>query len=756
MKKTNHLILLFVVTCNILCNIVYAQQRIDRKALVERHSIFNNSADTLSSLSVGNGRFAFTVDITGLQSFPMAYEKGVPLGTQSEWGWHSFPNTNNYRFEETLQNYQLNGRSVSYSVQVNEPVRNKNAVEWFRQNPHRLQLGNIGFELLKKNGSIAGIEDIRNIQQTLNMWTGEIHSKFTLEDIPVEVFTYGHQQQDAVSVKVFTPLLKEGRIQIRVRFPYPTGEWKDAGSRLESNSKHRSVIYSRSGQTTSIHHVIDNVSWFVNLQWIGKAEVKAKDSNYFLLSPYPASSTSSSVTSTANSLSSSKAASTLIQSSYSFQPNSVHENNFAATDTFEFSFQFDRQQNNLAQSYSETSENSRQEWNKFWTNGAAIDFSGSLDKRAFELERRIVLSQYLTKIQCAGNFPPQETGLTYNSWYGRPHMEMHWWHGIHYSLWDRNDLLESSLSWYNKSATKGRAIAKRQGYNGIRWQKMTDNSGNESPSSVGAFLIWQQPHLIYFAELCYRNDSSKATIDKYKDLVFATAEFMVSYAYYDTIRKKYILGPGLIPAQERFNPLTTVNPAYELVYWHWALQTARNWRLRAGLPDVKKWDDVLKDLSPLFVKEEKYLFTENAVDSYTNPGYKTDHPSVLGALGMLPQTKLVDTAIMRSTFDWIWKNWNWDHTWGWDFPMTAMTATRLGLPERAIEALLMPVSTNTYLNNGHNYQDKRLTIYMPGNGGLLAAIAMMCAGYDGCKTENPGIPKNGMWQVKWERLKKMP
>ena len=88
--------------------------------------------------------------------------------------------------------------------------------------------------------------------------------------------------------------------------------------------------------------------------------------------------------------------------------------------------------------------------------------------------------------------------------------------------------------------------------------------------------------------------------------------------------------------------------------------------------------------------------------------------------------------------------------------MMAMTATRLGLPEKAIDALLMPIQTNTYLINGHNYQDERLTIYLPGNGGLLAAIAMMCAGYDGAKTNNPGIPNNGKWKVRWEGLKPMP
>jgi protein-glucosylgalactosylhydroxylysine glucosidase len=44
----------------------------------------------------------------------------------------------------------------------------------------------------------------------------------------------------------------------------------------------------------------------------------------------------------------------------------------------------------------------------------------------------------------------------------------------------------------------------------------------------------------------------------------------------------------------------------------------------------------------------------------------------------------------------------------------------------------------------------------PGNGGLLTAIAMMVAGYDGATQNMPGIPKNGKWKVRYEGLKKMP
>jgi len=48
-------------------------QKIDRQAVVRRHNVILTSVDTLASLTVGNGAFAFTVDATGLQSFPEYY-----------------------------------------------------------------------------------------------------------------------------------------------------------------------------------------------------------------------------------------------------------------------------------------------------------------------------------------------------------------------------------------------------------------------------------------------------------------------------------------------------------------------------------------------------------------------------------------------------------------------------------------------------------------------------------------------------------
>ena len=99
-------------------------------------------------------------------------------------------------------------------------------------------------------------------------------------------------------------------------------------------------------------------------------------------------------------------------------------------------------------------------------------------------------------------------------------------------------------------------------------------------------------------------------------------------------------------------------------------------------------------------------------------------------------------------------NWDWESTWGWDYPLIAMTAARLGEPELAVEALLTDVTKNTYLPNGHNYQRDDLKIYLPGNGGLLSAVAMMCAGWEGApESHAPGFPDSNEWVVRWEGLK---
>ena len=154
----------------------------------------------------------------------------------------------------------------------------------------------------------------------------------------------------------------------------------------------------------------------------------------------------------------------------------------------------------------------------------------------------MVLSQYLTAIQCAGSLPPQETGLTCNSWYGKYHLEMHWWHAAHFPMWNRAALLERSLGWYSAILPSAREKAKQQGYTGARWPKMTAPDGRSSPSPVGEMLIWQQPHPIAMAELCYAAHPDRATLERYRDVVMESAEFMASFAYYEAVARPLCAG----------------------------------------------------------------------------------------------------------------------------------------------------------------------------------------------------------------------
>jgi hypothetical protein len=125
----------------------------------------------------------------------------------------------------------------------------------------------------------------------------------------------------------------------------------------------------------------------------------------------------------------------------------------------------------------------------------------------------------------------------------------------------------------------------------------------------------------------------------------------------------------------------------------------------------------------------------------------SDHPIISGIKGMLPETPLVDNQILGNSLDTIQKKWNWRSCWGWDFPMLAMSAASIGRNDQAIDFLMMDAPKNRYLENGHNYQDGRLTIYLPGNGGLLSAVAMMCT--------SDRFPKDGKWEVKWENLNEL-
>ena len=731
-------------------------EKIYRKSVLERNSPKVTNADPLNSLSVGNGHFATTVDVTGMQSYPLNYQQGVPLCSMSDWGWHSFPNTENLRHEETEKVMDLgHGRKEVYAVEYKVDGRGKKATEYFRINPHRLNLGNVALVIKDGKGQIKEA-DIKDIDQQLDLYSGVITSRFSALGKPVTVKTACMPCEDAMIYSINSHLLSSGKVSVCLSLPYPSGKHADAATDWGNEDKHASRIIKRTGKSALLEHIIDSTRYYVLIQWEGSAKLVHESTHSYALIPNGK---------TLN-----------VRVEYKeLQP-----------ETQGFSF---------AKSVTKV----QKFWNSWWETGAFVDFGDCKDVRAKELERRTVLSQYLTFINCANETPAQETGLTYNSWFGRPHLEMTWWHTIDFSLWNRPEVLETMLEWYNdKAYPEAKKIAERQNFKGIRWMKMTDPWAGESPSNVGSFLTWQQPHYIYMAEEMWRNvcakpgvteDEKKAIIAKYGKNVEETAEFLYDFAKSCDHNTGSISLYGQTAMQESMSKDFSYCHPFEQVYFKYGLMKAQEWRERSGKQRREDWDEVIQSLASLPQSEgiytagiptQPFIIADSASQNAGNVAFdpfnyggdtgkkqlteeefklkcRSDHPAVLGACGLLPDCGLYDRTMMQRTLDWVMQNWNWDTTWGWDYGMTAMCAARLGDGENAVKALLIDRGKNTYLISGHNYQEpKRLRLYLPGNGALLDAVAMMCAGWDGCPdVKNPGFPQDGKWNVKWEGLRKM-
>jgi len=686
---------------------VVPSDAIDRRARLARHAPVVRTFESFSALSVGNGAFAFTADATGLQTFPDEY-KELPLATQAEWGWHAFPNTERFQERNALDMYDAHGRQVPYLSGQNGP-----AGKYLRENPQRLSLARIGFALRGRDGTAARATDLKDVEQRLDLWSGTLESRFTLDGRAVRAWTWVHPARDLVAVRVESAELDPARLSILVAFPFASVTHTGDPSVWSQPALHQTRVAERDQRSVLWERKLDATTYWARAAWSGGALV------------------------------------TVGPHEFRVEPS-------AGASRFEMVVDLSAtRRSDALPGVGTTASASARHWERFWTDGGTLDLSGSSDPRAKELERRIVLSEYLTAIQCAGTIPPQETGETFNSWYGKPHLEMHWWHAAHFPLWDRAEMLERSLPWYRRILPVARENAARQGYRGARWPKMVGPDGRDSPSGIGVFLIWQQPHPIYLSELVYRARPDRRVLEAYRDLVFASAEFMASYPWWDQANRRYVLGPPLIPAQESHPPRTTFNPTFELAYWAFGLSTAQRWRERLGLAREPAWDRVLNALSALPMRDGLYVNAESAPTTFTDANQRRDHPTLLGAYGFIASPR-VDREAMRRTLRRTFETWQWPDTWGWDYPLVAMTAARVGEPSLAIDALMMDTPKNRYHPNGHNYQRPGLTIYLPGNGGLLSATAMMAAGWDGApRTSAPGFPRDG-WTVRAERLRGLP
>ena len=697
MKKLISLVSLFCLSVFLPLSVM--GEPIDREAVVKRHRVCTTGTLLKSPAQVGNGKFAFGMDITGLQTF-------VPFNTLSDWSWHSFPLPKGMRAEDYRPvAVETHGKKIAYELRnPDQPELS----EWLTKNPHRYNLGRIGFRLLREDGTEAREIDLGNARQEIDLWTGVVYSRFELNRKEVKVRTVCHPDKDMIGVSIESELLNDGNMSIYLDFPYPDGRYfKHYIGRYDTISGHTSTFEKLAPNSVRIARTMDDTHYYATLDWTGPATFsrESEKAHTFLLQP-------------------------------------------RHTSTFSFTCCFSPEPvADVTEPVASIERKSAASWEKYWRSGAAVDLSGSKDPRWLELERRIVLSQYLMRANESGLFPPQESGLVNNGWFGRFHFEMIWWHGVHYGLWNRMECFDNYLNVYKDFMPKALERAKSEGRSGARWPKCTGNFNREWPGSAHAYLIWHEPHPIYFAEMQYRQKPAPETLEKWKDVVLNTADYMADYLFYDKKTKQYVLGPPVVVVSENTDPLQTINPIFELGYFRYGLRTALEWADRLGLSEkrTKKWKEVLSKMAPLPVADGVYTTYEGIPDMWTK--YTYEHPALTGVYGMLPGDG-VDLPTFKHTLEKVCKEWQFNRIWGWDFPMLAMAAARTGQPALAIDMLMHPSA-------GFQFDEHGLATggpfpYFPSNGALLTAVAMMCGGWDGSEGEAPGFPKDGSWTVRYE------
>ncbi|MDO5402954.1 MAG: glycoside hydrolase family 65 [Eubacteriales bacterium] len=697
---------------------------VNRKQWTARHNPVLEGIKPESPLTVGNGELAYSVDVTGLQTFYDEYKKETPLCTMAQWGWHTIPADcprGFYTLDDVVMNeYDYNGRTVTYA-RTKQPG-NEKVFDWLRMNPHKFNLARIG---LRFRGREIDSEDIEDIRQELKLYDGYIESRYKLYGKSCVVKTFCDSESDTVAVSIQSELLQDG-LTIDMDFPYGSGDI--TGSDWENEEKHVTKL-----KDSIVSCTMDGQSYYVKIH-VDLAEAVQIEKHRIRI----------------------KTDSELVQAAFTFAKDIDRAKAVSMPDLF----------NNIlrrAKSY----------WNGYWEEGGAIELAGSADKRADELERRIVLSLYLLAVNCAGSEPPQETGLTCNSWFGKAHLEMYFWHLSWAPLWNHSKLLMRSIPWYHKHIKQAQDNAKRNGYKGARWPKMVGCDACDSPSKIAVLLVWQQPHIIMMLELIRksmvnseRHNENKETanhkIQKFMCenwiLIKETARFMADYTVRDESGIYHIV-PPVIPVQERHLPEEVLDPSFETAYWKYGLKTAIGWAeyLKASdLIDVRdnveinRWREVYENMVKPPVAKDVYIAHADCPETFQEKAI--DHPSMLQNYGMLPDMG-IDVGIMRNTLVQVIDKWDYLTLWGWDFAVIAMTATRLNMPETAINQLLFETNKNCYVESGNNRQISRkdLPLYLPGNGSLLLAAAMMTAGYDG-SISLPGYPKDGTWKVDFDGL----
>ncbi len=714
--------------------------KIDRQAVIARHHISEDTAVELE-IPLGSGEFCFNVDGTGTQTF-----RG---NTMAHWGWHNFPLPEGFTPGDVPATGTFQqGRNTS-GGDHSFPPEKAALRQWMFDNPHRADLARV--RLTRADGEALTPPDVTDLKRSMHFWTGLHTSEFRVGGEPVRTETVADMHRDGFHIRMTSLLFAEGKLTITLDFPYPTlGPSVPYCGDFGVPERHETEFKRGAGslppeaepaETADTYYTfyflrkVDDLKYLVKL-WVKNGKPQPGENAHTVM----IQGTGNAALEVACTFTHIPTDDRVLDEVWGGQvfgmpgPGPDKEPDFDS-----------RKQETAAA------------WKAYWQYGAAVDFSESADPRWRELERRVVLSQYLMGANSAGSWPPAETGLMgTDPWRGQFHGEMIYWHLAHYALWDRWHCAEQALGCYEKFMPVAKQLAAQLGYKGAQWPKSAGPEGRTAPWVGNQVLLWKQPHPILFAELEYRQRPTRATLEKWAPIIEATAEFMADYSTRDE-HGVYHLRPVMPPSEQGI----TADTVFDLAYWRWGLQHANVWRQRMNVPKNEAWDEVRAHLAPLPLlpdmpaDEAVYVHSAQWHDTYTARNF--EHPDPAGVLGMLPPVEGADAEIAARTVRKIADTWRWDAVWGWDFPWMAMAAARTLQPELAVEMLMHESLRNAYDARGVNANNP--CPYLPGNGGVLYAVGMMVGGWDGCPEvnreagETPGFPRDGRWIIRHEGFK---
>lgn len=298
----------------------------------------------------------------------------------SSWGWKNDTLPANRTKQDILDyrgtSWYNHGKLVEYPFGSQEP----DMETWLTQNPNRINLGRIGLLFIGGDGQIQNVTevDLDRINQKLDLWTGQLLSTFRWANETIKVHTSSADASSTVSIIVESTLLKSGRLGIFLDFP-----WNDGKTKFEAPfvgnwssvtfSNHTTTLSTHPGKIlqATIEHTQVAARFFTNIA--GDAFNATRD--------------------------------TLSAHRYTIIPRSK-------STTFRVAVAYSEEQGAFVPSASSVAASSSRAWTKYWAESGFVDLlTGSSDPRAVELQRRIILSRYLMRVNEAGDAPPQEVGF---------------------------------------------------------------------------------------------------------------------------------------------------------------------------------------------------------------------------------------------------------------------------------------------------------------------------------------------------------